>query len=171
MRFPLRETAYVVLASAVKRKIRATLVRTWGTPVDLSAREGIEGECCGIPHLPKSGRCGAPGVDGGDRAEKRILSNLHLPPASRLLKSVRWDDPAMVVPSGHVHFRVPCRNVRTKQTKHTKSAPALIPRRPFPQLPRHRVTLALLKGTFSILCAVLHVPVSGASEDLPVGDS
>ena len=45
------------------------------------------------------------------------------------------------VPSRDVHFQFPCRNVRTKQTKHTKSAPALIPRWLFPQVSIHRVTL------------------------------
>src|ERR1700677_554466 len=47
------------------------------------------------------------------------------------------------------YFQFPCRNVRTKQTKHTKSAPALIPR----------------------LSARLPSPISGVLEDLRVGDS
>jgi len=33
------------------------------------------------------------------------------------------------------------------------------------------VSVRLFKGAFSFLSAHLHAPVSGASEDLPVGDS
>jgi hypothetical protein len=33
-----------------------TLVRTWGTRVDLSARERLEGKAGGIPHLAKNER-------------------------------------------------------------------------------------------------------------------
>src|SRR5580693_5400849 len=51
-----------------------TLVRTWGTPVDLSARDRLERETCGIPHLPKPGRYGAPGVGGGARANYSALN-------------------------------------------------------------------------------------------------
>ena len=51
--------------------------------------------------------------------------------------------PHWLFPQRDVYFQFPCRNVRTKQTKHTKSAPALIPRWLFPQLSIHRVTLRL----------------------------
>jgi hypothetical protein len=38
--------------------------------VELPDSERLEGWACGIPHLPKPGRCGAPGTGDGDRVEK-----------------------------------------------------------------------------------------------------
>jgi hypothetical protein len=43
-----------------------TLWRTWGTRVDLSYRDRLEGETCGIPHLAKNERdVGHPAIGAG----------------------------------------------------------------------------------------------------------
>jgi hypothetical protein len=47
-------------------------------------RKRFEGKACGIPHLAKNERdVGHPATDGGDRAQKRVHSTLHLIAASR----------------------------------------------------------------------------------------
>jgi hypothetical protein len=60
----------------------------------------LRGESGGIPHLPKSGRYGAPGDSGGARVKKRVPFTLHLPPASEFAQKRpgpatqqrEWDD-------------------------------------------------------------------------------
>ena len=50
-----------------------TLVQTRGTPVDLSARNGLVGEARGIPHLAKNERdVGHPAIVAGIESEKRV---------------------------------------------------------------------------------------------------
>jgi hypothetical protein len=57
-------------------------VRTWGTPEDLSTRERLEGEVCGIPHLAKNERdVGHPAIGSGIE-----LTGVH----SKLLTDRDW---------------------------------------------------------------------------------
>jgi hypothetical protein len=55
---------------------------------------------------------------------------------AELLKTCRCMDSSLVVPQRNVHSQFPCRNVRIKLTKLTKSAPSLIPRWSFPSTGR-----------------------------------